>query len=85
MKRFLPLLAAAFGWVALFAGCKPSSSGSGPADAVIKIGEFASLTGKEATFGISSHEGTLLAVDDLNAAGGVLGKKIELMTEDTLS
>jgi len=28
----------------------------------IKVGEFASLTGKEATFGISSHEGTLLAV-----------------------
>jgi len=52
---------------------------------VIKVGEFASLTGKEATFGISSHEGTLLAVEELNAAGGVLGKKIELITEDDLS
>lgn len=48
----------------------------------IKIGEFASLTGKEATFGLSSHEGTLLAVDEINAAGGVLGKKIQLLTED---
>lgn len=51
----------------------------------IVIGEFASLTGKEATFGISSHEGTLLAVETLNAAGGVLGKKIELLTEDNQS
>ena len=49
---------------------------------VIKIGEFASLTGKEAAFGQSSHKGTLLAVENANAAGGVLGKKIELLTED---
>lgn len=51
----------------------------------IKIGEFASLTGKEATFGQSSHEGTLLAIEEINAAGGVLGKKLELLTEDTQS
>ena len=48
----------------------------------IKVGEVASLTGKEATFGQSSHEGTLLAIETLNAAGGVLGKKHELLTED---
>ncbi len=52
---------------------------------VIKIGEFASLTGKEATFGISSHEGTLMAIEEINAAGGLLGKKLELLTEDTQS
>ena len=51
----------------------------------IKVGEFASLTGKEATFGMSSHEGTLLAVEEVNAAGGVLGKKLELLTEDDQS
>ena len=43
------------------------------------------MTGKEATFGISSHEGTALAVEEINAAGGVLGKKIELLTEDNQS
>ena len=48
----------------------------------IKVGEFASLTGKEATFGTSAHEGTALAIEEINAAGGVLGKKIELLTED---
>ncbi|MSR67196.1 MAG: ABC transporter substrate-binding protein, partial [Pedosphaera sp.] len=64
-------------------GCKKDPGGSG--DNVIRIGEFASLTGKEATFGISSHEGTVLAIEELNAAGGVLGKKLELLTEDDLS
>ena len=63
-------------------GCKPSG---GSPDSSINVGEYASLTGKEATFGISSHEGTLLAVEDLNAAGGVLGKKMNLITEDDLS
>lgn len=66
-------------------GCnKPSSAPVADGD-TIKVGEFASLTGKEATFGISSHEGTLLAVEQINAAGGVLGKKIDLHTEDDLS
>ncbi len=60
-------------------GCK---SGGGD---TIKVGEYASLTGKEATFGTSSHEGTELAISEINAAGGVLGKKLELLTEDNQS
>jgi branched-chain amino acid transport system substrate-binding protein len=51
----------------------------------IKVGEFASLTGGSASFGQSSHKGTALAIDELNAAGGVLGKKIKLITEDDRS
>ncbi len=53
--------------------------------ATIKIGEFASMTGKEATYGQASHKGTLLAIEEINAAGGVLGKKLELLTEDNQS
>ncbi len=63
-----------------FAGCQKG----GGADEIV-VGEFASLTGKEATFGISSHEGTQLAVEEVNAAGGVNGKKIKLITEDNQS
>jgi branched-chain amino acid transport system substrate-binding protein len=55
------------------------------AQETIKIGEFASLTGKEASFGQSSHNGTALAFEEINAAGGVLGKKIELIYEDDQS
>jgi branched-chain amino acid transport system substrate-binding protein len=51
----------------------------------IPVGEFASLTGGSASFGQSSHKGTALAVDEINAAGGVLGKKIKLITEDDQS
>jgi branched-chain amino acid transport system substrate-binding protein len=76
MKKltFLALLTSA----ALFAvsGCNNESGGA------IRIGEFASLTGKEAAFGQSSHKGTVLAIDEINAAGGVLGKKLKLVYED---
>jgi branched-chain amino acid transport system substrate-binding protein len=69
----------------LLAGCgKPAAAPDAGGDK-IKVGEFASLTGSEATFGQSSHNGTRLAVDELNAAGGLLGKKIELLTEDNQS
>ena len=51
----------------------------------IKIGEFASLTGKEATYGQAAHKGTLLAIEEINAAGGVLGQKLELVFEDDQS
>jgi branched-chain amino acid transport system substrate-binding protein len=51
-------------------------------EGTVKIGEYASLTGKEAAFGQSSHKGTVLAVEEMNAAGGVLGKQIELITDD---
>ena len=48
----------------------------------IKIGEYASLTGKEAGFGQTSHQGVVLAIEEINAAGGVLGRQLELITED---
>jgi branched-chain amino acid transport system substrate-binding protein len=78
------LLAVIAAWPFL-TGCNKSSPGTNPEGGTIKVGEYASLTGSEATFGQSSHLGTQLAIDDLNAAGGVLGKKLELITEDDQS
>lgn len=70
-------------------GCKkPEDSGgasAGGSGGDIPIGEFASLTGKEAAFGQSSHKGTQLAIEEINNAGGVLGRKLKLITEDTQS
>jgi branched-chain amino acid transport system substrate-binding protein len=57
-------------------GCTKSSQNE------ILIGEYASLTGSEATFGISSDNGLKLAVNEVNSSGGVLGKKIKLITYD---
>ncbi len=52
------------------------------ADNDILIGEYGSLTGSTATFGQSTHKGIELAVNEVNAAGGVLGRKVRLITED---
>jgi branched-chain amino acid transport system substrate-binding protein len=51
----------------------------------IKIGEFASMTGANASFGRQSHQGTQLAIDEINARGGVLGRRLQLITEDDQS
>ncbi len=51
----------------------------------IKIGEFACLTGKDATFGQSQNKGIKLAEEEINAAGGVLGRPIEVVVEDNQS
>ena len=63
-------------------GCKKAGGGDA---AEIVIGEFASLSGGTASFGQSSHKGTQMAVDELNAAGGLLGKKLKLVCEDDQS
>lgn len=51
----------------------------------IRIGEIEPLTGKEAAFGQSSHRGVLLAVEELNRRGGILGRPVELVTDDNQS
>lgn len=51
----------------------------------ILVGEVGSMTGTEATFGISTHQGIELALKEINAKGGVLGKKIKLISQDDQS
>ncbi len=78
MRHFaLPALAASV--VLGLSGCNKTD------DSTINIGEVAALTGGTATFGQSSHNGTQMAVDEINAAGGLLGKQIKLITEDDQS
>ena len=48
----------------------------------IRIGVIEPLTGSVAYNGLASLNGAKLAVDRRNAAGGVLGRKIELVVED---
>ena len=51
----------------------------------IRVGQYASLTGKEASFGQALHQGVALAVEELNARGGVLGRPVEFLVEDIQS
>lgn len=66
--------------IGLWAGCGGGGTGN-----EILIGEYSAMTGTTATFGQSTHRGLMMAVDEINAAGGVLGKNIRLLTEDTQS
>ncbi|HEX2835487.1 MAG TPA: ABC transporter substrate-binding protein [Thermoanaerobaculia bacterium] len=74
-----------------FIGCPPSTenagstAGSGDQTGEILVGEYGSLTGGQATFGQSTHNGIMLAVEEINAAGGVNNRKIAVKTEDDQS
>ena len=68
-----------------FLACGLALAASAFAQETIKIGEYASLTGKEAAYGDTSHKGIVLAIEELNARGGLLGRKLELITEDNQS
>jgi branched-chain amino acid transport system substrate-binding protein len=67
--------------LALAFGC----GGEARKDGAIVVGHVASMTGDTATFGRSADQGMRLAIEEINAAGGVLGKPIELVTEDDRS
>lgn len=61
----------------------PAAEAPSPtADREIRLGEVGSLTGSEATFGDSAHKGILLAVKEANAAGGVRGLPVRVITYD---
>ncbi len=52
---------------------------------VVLFGEVGSLTGPEASFGISTRNGIELAINQANAAGGIKGKKIAVRVYDDQS
>ena len=70
-------IACALGWML--------SAGSALAQGTIKIGVTQPLTGAFAASGNYVAQGAKIAEDDINKAGGVLGKKIELIIEDNKS
>ncbi|MFL5357008.1 ABC transporter substrate-binding protein [Archangium sp.] len=96
MRRFAPMLLVA---LALFAaGCKKKTptapeggqmgqpvSGGGASGDTILLGEVGSLTGAQATFGVSTRNGIELAIKEANAEGGVKGKKLDVRVYDDQS
>src|SRR4051794_3594956 len=51
----------------------------------VRIGVFMSLTGSTANFGISSTNGIKMAADEVNAAGGINGKQVDVLVQDDRS
>ncbi len=91
MRRFRDLAALVL-VVAVAAGCNNNSTGGGGGGEggrgnaatgnTIPVGAYVSATGDEATFGSQTQQGVELAVEELNGAGGINGKKITLDVEN---
>ena len=82
-KKGLRLACAVLGATLLssvFAGCGSKESGD-----TIKVGANFELTGNVANYGNATIEGLQLAIDEANEAGGINGKKIELVSVDDKS
>ena len=82
-KKSLRLACAVLGATLLgsvFAGCGSKESGD-----TIKVGANFELTGNVANYGNATLEGLQLAIDEANEAGGINGKKIELVSVDDKS
>ncbi|HTP58648.1 MAG TPA: ABC transporter substrate-binding protein, partial [Spirochaetia bacterium] len=76
VKRTFALLTVTLGLAVALAGC-----GGGPK--ALKIAILAPLSGPVPTFGVSTRDAALLAIDQWNAKGGVLGMKITPIVEDS--
>ncbi len=69
--------------VMLLTACKPAGSGEDAGAKEIKIAILAPLSGPVPTFGVSTRDGALLAIEEWNAKGGVLGMTIVPVVEDS--
>jgi branched-chain amino acid transport system substrate-binding protein len=65
----------------LLSACQPQNGGGDK----VRIGVFMSTTGTTANFGISSVNGIKMAADEINKAGGINGKQVELLVQDDRS
>lgn len=79
-KRVISIILTVVLMTSVFTGCS-SNAGSGKED-TIKIGVASPFTGDYAQFGEYTKDGVELAVEEINAAGGVLGKPIEIVYGD---
>ncbi|WP_407637743.1 ABC transporter substrate-binding protein [Bacillus ndiopicus] len=98
LKKFASLFLATSVLAGALAGCGTdsgggsssnggSSSGGGNSASgdTIKIGANLELSGAVATYGLSIADGATLAMEEINASGGINGKKIELIKVDNKS
>ena len=83
LRGVLPV--AALAAAGALAGCRQGGGGGGGGGNEILVGHFASMTGDTSTFGTETDRGIRLAMEELNAAGGVLGKQFRVQTQDDAS
>lgn len=82
-KKFMSMTMAAMMAAMAFTGCGGGETGeSADGTATMVIGGTGPLTGDYATYGTSVKNGAQIAVDEINAAGGVNGVMLQLLFED---
>lgn len=85
MRRVAAIGAIAASAALVLSGCSGGLAGGGDggsSDGPIKLGMLAPFSGSEAAFGDYMKFGAQLAIDEINADGGVDGRDLELITED---
>jgi branched-chain amino acid transport system substrate-binding protein len=80
MSKKLSLLISGLILCTALLSCSGNTGGADPSEIV--IGEYGSLTGSTATFGISTKNGIDMAIDEINQAGGLLGRRVRVIVED---
>jgi branched-chain amino acid transport system substrate-binding protein len=81
MKRILLSLGLIATLVSGFA-CERRGGGANDDSGPIRVGVYADLTGQTSSFGQSTKNGIQMAVDEINKAGGINGRQIQLTIED---
>lgn len=93
LKKFLSLAIAGTMTASLLAGCgssekaentsnSTSTESTAAAGTVFKIGGIGPVTGGAAVYGLAVQNGAQIAIDEINAAGGVNGYQLEFKFED---
>jgi len=68
--------------MALAFSCTNQSDSNKADRSTIKIGFFGDLTGPTFNFGRSAYNGVIMAADEINNAGGINGRKLDVVIED---
>lgn len=84
MRRSVLISAATVLLAASLAACGGSDEG-GDSSSPIKIGQIVSLTGNYSPLGTENQKSVALAVEEINKAGGLLGRQVELIVKDDKS
>lgn len=71
----------------VFTGCGSNDTGntdssSAEASETVRLGNSAPLTGAQSVYGITTNNGIKLAIEEINEAGGIDGKKVEWFEHD---
>ncbi len=84
MKRTILALLLITTLFASFACERRNGSGTNATDGAgeIVVGYYGDLTGRTASFGTSTRNGVEMAAEELNKAGGIMGRKVRVIVED---